>query len=468
MIRTSISSLLLVLLILLTACGGQSSLPESEAPASEEATSSEANEVATTDEEVAHQGTTDTMVPPPAFAEATRDYEGVTISYYGDSVGLGAEVDMLLAEQFTADTGIAVDIVPKPMDASANYATYQRVFESQSSDIDVMMLDVIWPGAFAPHLLDLSTAMEAEIALHYDTIITNNTVDERLVAMPWFGDFGMLYYRTDLLEKYGYAGPPATWDELEEIAATIQAGERAEGNNTFVGFVWQGAAYEGLTCDALEWIYTHGGGVIVNEDGEVTLNNPQAVEAINRAASWVGTISPAGVVSFREEDSRTVFQGGNAAFMRNWPYAYAAGNESGSPIRGKFDVTPLPTANGAESAGTVGGWQLGVSAYSENPEAAIEFVRYMTSPETQRWRAIVGSYVPTIPEVAADPDVVEAMPFLETMSTVVRITRPSAQAGERYNDISMAFYQSVYAALQDGNAGQALAQAAAEIESGLQ
>jgi trehalose/maltose transport system substrate-binding protein len=265
----------------------------------------------------------------------------------------------------------------------------------------------------------------------------------------------MLYYRTDLLEKYGYDAPPATWDELEEMAQTIQDGEREEGNDTFTGFVWQGAAYEGLTCDALEWIYSHGGGTII-EDGEITLNNPQAAEALNRASGWVGTISPDGVVSYREEDARGVFQGGNAAFMRNWPYAYAAGQEAESPIRDQFDVAPLPVANDAEPAGTVGGWQLGVSTYSQSPEASIEFVRYMASPEVQKWRALVGSQVPTIPDVAQDEEVLAALPFLEPLEEVVRVTRPSAATGQRYNEASTAFFQGVYEVLQGADANEVL------------
>jgi trehalose/maltose transport system substrate-binding protein len=258
--------------------------------------------------------------------------------------------------------------------------------------------------------------------------------------MPWFGDFGMLYYRTDLLEQYGYDGPPTTWDELEEMAQTVQEGERDEGNDAFVGFVWQGSAYEGLTCNMLEWIYTHDGGTMIT-DGEITLDNPDATAAMERAAGWVGTISPEGVVSYQEEDARNVFQGGNAMFMRNWPYAYAAGQADESQIQGLFDVAPLPTSGGGETAGTVGGWQLAVSAYSENPEAAIEFIRYVTSPEMQIWRAKVGTYVPTIPEVSQDEEVLEVMPFLDTFTDVTRVTRPSDETGDLYNEASAAIFQ---------------------------
>ena len=408
--------------------------------------------------------------PPVTNADAARQYEGTTITYYGDSVGLGAELDQILAEQFTADTGIQVEVIPKPQDATENYATYQRFFQGQSADIDVMMLDVIWPGAFAQHLYDLGPALGEEAQAHAQGIVQNNTVDGKLVAMPWFGDYGMLYYRTDLLEKYGFDGPPETWDELTEMAQTIQDGEKAENAN-FTGFVWQGAAYEGLTCDALEWQASSGGGFIVDEDGNVTVNNPETARALNRARDWVGTISPEGVTSYKEEDARNAFQSGNAAFMRNWPYAYALGNqpdESGTlpPIADKFDVAPLPHEAGSESVGTVGGWQLGVSAYSQNPEAAVEFVRYMTSPDVQLYRGVVGGYVPTVLSVLENEQVIAAQPYLSKpeVANVVRAARPAAAAGENYNQFSTVYFQGVNQILLGANAEDVLPQVEQQLQ----
>src|SRR5690606_37868009 len=142
---------------------------------------------------------------------------------------------------------------------------------------------------------------------YFPRIVENNTVGDKLVGIPWFTDAGLMYYRTDLLEKYGYEGPPTTWSEFEEMANTIQEGERAE-NPDFWGYTWQGNAYEGLTCNALEWQVSNGGGFIIEEgdDGSptVTVNTPQVVAAMEMAAGWVGTISPEGVTTYLEEESR--------------------------------------------------------------------------------------------------------------------------------------------------------------------
>ena len=150
-------------------------------------------------------------------------------------------------------------------------------------------------GHRGPHAVDLKNYYkEDEITAYFPRIIQNNTVGSKLVSIPLYTDAGLLFYRTDLLEKYGYATPPKTWEELAEMARKIQDGERAAGKKDFQGFVFQGKASESVTCNALEWIYSYGGGTIVEPDKKVTINNPNAIKALDTARSWVGTISSAG------------------------------------------------------------------------------------------------------------------------------------------------------------------------------
>ena len=125
------------------------------------------------------------------------------------------------------DTGIKVKVVPHPTASDASYSQLARAFSSHSSSFDVAMIDVVWPGAFAPYLVDLKPKLGAQAKLHAAGIVANDTVDGQLVAMPWFGDFGILYYRTDLLKKYGYSKPPTTWTQLFAMAKKIQDGEQA-------------------------------------------------------------------------------------------------------------------------------------------------------------------------------------------------------------------------------------------------
>lgn len=398
-----------------------------------------------------------TLQNPPPFtgAEQAKQFSSQSVAYYGDSVGLGHDIDTALTNRFTQDTGIKVNLVPKPASASDTFAQYQRFFQGQSSDLDVLMIDVIWPGSLGQHLLDLNPKLGDAAKQHYPAIIDNNTVNGALVGMPWFGDFGMLFYRTDLLEKYKISAPPKTWDELEQQAKTITDGERASNAN-FAGFVFQGNAYEGLTCNALEWLASTGGGMMIDENKQVSINNPQAVAILNKVKGWVGTIAPRGVTGYQEDESLNAFNGGNAAFLRNWPYTYGVSSKPDSPISGKFDVAPLPASQGQPSVGTVGGWQLGVSKYSKNQDAAVEFVRYLTSPEVQAYRAVVGSYVPTIAAVASRPEVLQTEPFLKNLQDVQRVVRPSKVTADRYNEASTAIFQGVNQILNGQDAAQVL------------
>jgi len=395
--------------------------------------------------------------------------EKVVITVAAGAVGQELELTREAAQRYMeSHPDVEVRVIDTPDLATDRYGLYLQFFEARRSDIDVYQIDVIWPGDLAEHLLDLYEFGAKEVAgEHFPAIIENNTVDGRLVGIPWFTDAGLLYYRTDLLEKYGLE-VPKTWTELEETARIIQEGERAEGNEDFWGFVWQGNAYEGLTCNALEWIYSNGGGTIISPDGVITINNPNAIEAIEMAARWVGTISPAGVTGFAEEDARSLFQSGNAAFMRNWPYAYALGQSEESVIAGKFDVAPLPAGQSGHGAATLGGWQLAVSKYSNNPEIAADVALFMASPEEQKIRAIKGSFTPTIMALYEDPEVLKSTPFFGTLYDVLinAVARPSTITAPNYNEVSTLFFRAVHSVLTGAkDATTALEELELELQS---
>lgn len=346
-------------------------------------------------------------------------------------------------------TGNDVQVVSTPNSATERLSLYQQLLAAQSGDVDVFQIDVVWPGMLAQHMIDLTPHMDGAESRHFEALVRNNTVDGRLVAMPWFTDAGVLYYRKDLLEKHDQA-VPETWQQLTATAETVMAAEREAGNDKFWGFVWQGRAYEGLTCDALEWVASHNGGTIVNADGEVTINNPQAVKALDLASTWVGNISPRSVLNYTEEEARGVFQAGNALFMRNWPYAWSLAQSDDSPVKDKVGVVALPKGGeDGRHAGTLGGWQLAVSKYSENPELAADLVGYLTSYEEQKRRAIEGSYNPTLPELYRDEEVLAAVPFFGELFETFKngVPRPSSVTGESYGRVSNAFFNSVHSVL---------------------
>lgn len=359
---------------------------------------------------------------------------------------IGGIVDFTRKEidRFEAQTGHTVQIVQMPHHATDQFAQYKTWLSAQTEDVDVYQVDVIWAPQVARHFVDLKSAMGDEINEFHPPVAQSQTVNGRLIAVPLYTGTGMLYYRKDLLEKYGKK-IPETWDELTETATEIMNAERAAGNGKMWGFVFQADSWEGLTCNALEWIKSHGGGSIVEPDGTISINNPRAARALELARSWIGTISPEGVLGYQEEESRGVWQLGNAVFMRNWDYAYVLGESPDSPVRGKFGVTVLPHGGG-KSAGTVGGWNLAVSKYSKNREAAIELVKFLSSHEVQKRRALALSLVPTRPALYDDPDLADIAPFIQGMRTAA--PRPSAPTKRKYNEVSQAFWDAAHKTLR--------------------
>lgn len=366
-------------------------------------------------------------------------------------VGLQFELCRSGAEAWAEKTGRHVSFVSTPVSSSERLALYQQLLAARAPDVDVLQIDVVWPGILGPHLLDLSAYVPTDdILAHVAAIVRNNTVEGRLVALPWYADAGVLYVRRDLLERYGRP-VPETWDALAETARLVQAGERAAGDDHLWGYVWQGRAYEGLTCNALEWLASSGAGTIVDSDGRARVQDPRVEAAVERAASWVGTISPPGVLNYGEEEARGVFQLGHAVFMRNWPYAWGALEAPDSPVRGRVDIARLPKGSEEdEPAATLGGWQLAVSRYSRHPELAVDLIRFLTRPAEQRRRALAGAFLPTIEALYDDPELRASRPFLDTLHATVLagVSRPSRVTGVKYNQVSAAFYRAVHAALE--------------------
>ena len=348
---------------------------------------------------------------------------------------------------WSAKTGNEVKLNRLPQNLDDAIPIYQQLFAANSSDMDIVYVDVIWLGMFKDHLLDLKSLVpENEVKAHFASATGAARLDDKLLAMPFYIDTGLMFYRKDLLEKYGKQ-PPKTWDEMTATAQEIQDAERKAGNSEIWGYAWQGRSYEGLTCDAVEWMASAGGGTIISDDGKVTVNNPQTEAALTRARGWIGKISPQGVLNYDEETSRALFESGNAVFHRNWPYVWGTSQAAGGKLVGKVGVSALPVgAEGQKSSGTLGTAYLGISKYSKKQELAAELLRYMVGAEDQKMRAIDGGYNPTVEALYEDPDVLAKIPFLPMAKQAFEesVARPSAATGKNYNRVSRTFYRAVH------------------------
>ncbi|QNQ64126.1 ABC transporter substrate-binding protein [Brucella sp. 6810] len=392
---------------------------------------------------------TGALVACAAFGFATGWAQAVEISIAANSTGDNIKFLQEQVAKFEKDTGNKVNIISMPSSSSEQFSQYRLWLAAGNSDVDVYQTDIVWAPQLSDQFIDLTEATKDVTGAHFPSIIASQTVNGKLVALPFYTDAPALFYRKDLLEKYNKP-VPKTWDEMAATAKDIMEKERADGKADLWGFVFQGNAYEGLTCNALEWIKSSGGGQIVEPDGEISVNNEKAAAAIDRARGWIGTISPQGVLGYQEEESRGVWQTGNAVFMRNWPYVYALSNSADSAVKGKFDVAPLPAmAEGEPPASALGGWNLAVSKYSTKQDAAIALVKFLASPAVQKAEAVELSRLPTIEALYDDKDVIAAQPFMANWKPIFQnaVPRPSAATKVKYNEVSSKFWTAVHKTL---------------------
>ena len=386
-----------------------------------------------------------------ALAASTHAGEKITMipgSWSGNTI----DFLRMQLERWEKETGNTVEILKVPNNTSEVLAISQQNLAAQTADVDIYPMDIVWPGMLGRYFVDLKEYLPAEEIAKYNPVtIATDTVDGRLVGIPFYADTSIFYYRKDLLEKYGYSTPPATWAEVKEMCEKVQAGERAAGNANFWGFVFPGAATDAFANDILEWTAGNDGGDWVDKNGNVTINNPNAREILEFITGWYGKIVPEGVTSYNNDEARGFFQSGNALFMRNWPFAYALGQSADSPIKDKFHITAIPHGPKGKSHSSMGGWQLGISKFSKNPKLAAEVIKFINRPDNQKERMLKLARTATHMELLKDPEIVAAYPWIATVESLDLVVRPAANTGTKYNQVSSA----VTKAIQDMMTGRA-------------
>lgn len=346
----------------------------------------------------------------------------VTIVFkHGKVVGDPAPVRKLIKTFEERNPGIRVKEETLPAATDEQHQFYVINLEGGSDEFDVLALDVIWGPEFAKAgwLRDITHMMPPEKReKFFRGPIEAVTHNGKIYAIPWYIDAGILYYRKDLLEKHGYA-PPETWGGLVRIAKEITRKEKIPH-----GFIWQGKQYEGLVCDALEYLWSAGGDVL--RDGEVVIDSPENRKALKfmRDLVYEYKITPELVNTATEEPARLIFGKGDAVFMRNWPYAWNIYEREGSQIKGRVGVAPLPSFEGHESASTLGGWQLGVNRHSRHPKEAEMFIEFFTSYEAQKLVSLTIGFKPTLKALYRDEELIAAQPFTARLYEVFERARP--------------------------------------------
>jgi multiple sugar transport system substrate-binding protein len=344
-------------------------------------------------------------------------------------------------------------LIELPESADEQRTQQIQRLRAKSPECDVLGMDVIWTAEYAAQgwIQDVTAVIEDRSDEFIASTLDTAKYDDKYWAVPFNTNAGFLYFRSDQVNE-----APGSWEEVYE---------QAQQND---GLVYQGARYEGLTVNFLELLYAAGGRVLSEDGSTVEVDSQEARDVLTFMADGIENgAAPKAVTTYKEEESRRAFETGNATFMRNWPYAYSLGNESN--IKGKFDIATFPSyGEGGEGAGVLGGYDLAISAYSENPGGALAFANFVTQPEAQKVMAAKASLPPTLTETYDDPEVQEAMPFAEQLRAAIEQGQPRP-VSPVYPQISEAIYKNVHDALTGTKSpDEAVSAMASEIESALE
>jgi multiple sugar transport system substrate-binding protein len=370
-----------------------------------------------------------------------------------DTTGDGHAKVKLFNEKYGSQ-GYKATLTEFPASADQQRTQFIQRQQAKSDDCDVFSSDVIWTAEFASQkwLYDLTPYVNQSRSKFIGAPLETVHYGGKYWGVPFASDAAFIYYRTD----QGGGSAPATWQQVYQQA-------KAKG-----GLVYQGAPYEGLTCDYLELAFAAGGTVLSDDGKKSTINSPQNIKALQLMVDGIKNGSaPKAVTTYMEPQTDQAWVSGRYGYMRNWTYAYAADNKSDSKVQHKYKVAPLPSFEGGGKAGILGGHNSVISVYTKNPGLALKFADFSASPEWQKISLLKYSLAAVVPDVYSDPDVKKAIPY------AAELLQALSQAKARpvspvYPQISQAIYKNVNDALAGRVSPQdALKKADSQINSAL-
>jgi multiple sugar transport system substrate-binding protein len=399
---------------------------------------------------------------PNAFASTRHASKITTITWWASPISTsGPDLRLTEINAFErANPNIHVKLETAPTNTDTNRADLVTTISGGAKTPDVFMGDVIWPGQFGAHglALDLSKYEPKSFFSRFAPgLVAGASYKGQVYGAPFFQDQGFLYYRKDLLAA-DHMSVPKTWEQLESDAVTLVKQHKVK-----YGFVWEGASYEGGTCDFMEYYADTGGQVLNATDTKSVLNVADVTKALTFVRSLVTSgASPAAVDTFEEPQAMAAFQNGEAAFMRNWDYAWGVANTKGMASDGKTGVAPLPTFAGRPYPGysTIGGWNLYINPHSQYISADLKFINFITGVQGQTIEARPPfSEIPTNAAVRANPKIKALNPPFSVLSKTKLIARPAQSPN--YPKVSQAIFSNFNSAISGSESPSAAARAMA-------
>ena len=390
--------------------------------------------------------------------------EAVTLNLLMNAGEVPYWKDLIIKDFEKENPGIRIQIIEAPNATDLTENLYTSAFILGDSPYDLVYMDVIWTAKFAAAgwLLDLSDRVtDKDLKVFLDKDVEAGRYKRKLYRIPLRSDVGMLYYRKDLLQQAGVK-PPETFEELVKVSQELQKKKAATW-----GYVWQGAQYEGLPAMFVEILKGFGGFWINPDTNEVGLDKPEAIKAVEFLRNAIAQgISPPGVTTYREEDTRRLFVSGQTAFLRNWPYVWSSANEDASKIKGKVGIKPMVHIPGETGGACLGGWGMGISKTSKHPEQAWKAIQYFSSKEPQLRFTLETGNISSRRDLFTDPQIIAKYPHYPQLQKVVEsaVLRPSIAQYAQASDILQRYLNATLSNPQL-SAEQAMKSAANETRS---
>lgn len=362
---------------------------------------------------------------------------------------------------------INVQYVQLPPVATDQYSKFVTAFQSGSATPDVVHIDVTWPAQFATPgwLAPLDSYVSSSYLSQFWPSAANvGKVNGHIYGIQRYMDIGMLYYRTDLVQKYGGGTPPRTRDDLQAMATKILAGEA--GNGVKYGYLLPGKKIEVAVDEWLEYIWGAGGNI--GQPGSLNVSGSTQVAGLQYMHDLIYTLklAPSGTDTYANNDILALFENGLAPFMRNWTFAYAlANNPSKSKVAGKVGVTTTLATAGNTGHGCTGGWVLAINANSQHKDEAWKFIDYMLSKDTQTSLSMNAGLISSRPDVVNDATVQAKVSYFNQLSTILNSGNNRPQL-VHYNQFTTPLQAAINGVLSNqGSPSSALSDAQAQVGS---
>ena len=386
--------------------------------------------------------------------------------------GVEGEALKQAAHDYEAQTGVHINFVQLP---------YLNLFEKELIDLnartgayDLIMLDDPWFPRFASSqfLTDLTPLLQKRGQSGPDADFVEASVNVcrhpyqtgALYALPYVGNSQLFFYRKDLFEKHGLE-TPGSWKEVLAAAKTIQEKETSADGGKMYGYVMRAAQGNAAVADFMP-IFWAFGAEMFDANGKPAVNSAEGIAALEFMLE-LGKVSPPGYASFNADEVSAHLLQGTAAMSINWPaWISAFSDPKRSKVVGKIGFANMPFANKPGQA-EIGNWLIAIPRYSQNAEAAMDFLLWATTAEQMKRSALRGN-PPTRKSLFRDAELVAKFPAYPAQFRSLSTSRPRPRTPQ-WNEIENAF--GIF--LSKANSGElspsdAMNQANAEIEKILQ